>query len=191
MIIAYAYSVSTETTTGIILQTDVAEMNAIKERLIYHKNSTDHRLLLRTVIVELSLSTCVKDLWEAKLDIMDVEHNTGQHTWANYLPKDEKPKSDVELSRVSHGLRIQIAVACRRVEVISIWIEHLLESLKEEHTYDKDGSVILQWLQNMNMQIKMIKLDVDLLAKRAENQVGAVGKADYSFPVYRLCVYLL
>ena len=160
-------------------------MNAIKEQLVYHKASTSHKLLLRTIITELSLLTCVDHLWEAKLDIMDIEHNTGQHTWNNYRPRDEKPKSDVELSRVSHGLRIQVAVACRRVEVVSIWIDLLLESLRKEQTSDTEGTTISQWLQNMSAKAKMAKLDADYLSRRADNQVGAVSNAD-TFP---LCIF--
>ena len=180
IITAYSYSANTGTTTGIILQTDEAEMQAIKERILYHKASTGHELLLRTILTEMSLTANVEHLAEVKQDVMDIEHSTGQHTWHNYRARYEKPQTDGELSRVAHGLRIQVAVLCRRIEVVTIWIELLLESLTQDQKYSARTTSMLQWVRNMKTQVKMTRLDVDLIAKRAENQVGAVSNADSS-----------
>ena len=129
---AYSYNFNTRTTTGIILQTDVAEMKAIKDNILKHKVSAGHELLLRTVVTEISLQASGDHLSEVKQDVMDIEHSTGQHTWDNYVARDEKPKGDMELSRVAHGLRIQTAIVQRKIEVVLIWTELLLESLKIE-----------------------------------------------------------
>ena len=177
IITAYSYNANTGTTTGIVLQTDEAEMKAIKERIVYHKSSIGHELLLRTIFIEMSLGVSEEHLSEVKQDVMDIEHSTGQHTWDNYDTRDEKPKPDVELSRLAHGLRIQAAVVGRRIEVASIWIELLLESLTQDQKDSASSKSMLQWLRNMKMEAKMAKLDVELLAKRAENQVGAVSNA--------------
>ena len=150
-------------------------MKAIKEHIIYHKASIGHELLLRNILTEMSLGVCVEHLSEVKQDVMDIEHSTGQHTWDNYSARDEKPKPDVELSRVAHGLRIQVAVVCRRIGVASIWIELLLESLTQDQKNSASRESILQRVRNMKTQVKMAKLDVELIAKRAENQVGAVS----------------
>ena len=180
IITAYSYNANTGTTTGIILQADEAEMKAIKEHILYHKASTGHELLLRIILTEMSLRVCVEHLSEVKQDVMDIEHSTGQHTWHNYSARGEKPETDVELSRVAHGLRIQVAVVCRRIEVVTIWIELLLESLTQDQKNSACTTSMLQWVRNMKTQVKMAKLDVDLIAKRAENQVGAVSNADSS-----------
>ena len=181
--IAYSYDANTGTTTGIVLQADEFEMKAIKEHIIYHKAFTGHRLLLRTIITEMSLLTCVEHLADAKQDVMDIEHSTGQHTWDNYNARDEKPKPDVELSRVAHGAKIQVAVVCRRIEAVSMWIELLLEGLTQDQTDSASTRSMLQWVRNMKTQAQVAKFDVDLMAKRAENQVGAVSNA-YSLPLY-------
>ena len=117
---AYSYNSNTRTTTGIILQTDVAEMKAIKDNIVKHKVSAGHELLLRTVVTEISLQASGDHLSEVKQDVIDIEHSTGQHTWDNYVARDEKPKGDVELSRIAHGLRIQTAIVQRKIEVVLI-----------------------------------------------------------------------
>ena len=184
IITAHSHNANTSTTTGLILQADESEMDAVKERLLYHyrkASSTGHDpLLLRTILVEMSLAVGVKRLDEIKQDVMDIEHSTGQHTWDNYRARDEEPKPDIELSRVAHGMRIQVAVVCRRIEVASIWVELLLESLALDRGSDTagggvDGKVmLLQWVRNIKTQAKMARLDGELIAKRVENQVGAV-----------------
>ena len=181
--IACSYNPNTGTTTGIILQADEFEMNAIKEHILYHKASTGHPLLLQTIITEMSLKLCVEHLADTKQDVMDIEHSTGQHIWDNYKARDEKPKPDVELSRVAHGAKIQTAVVRRRIEAVSVWIELLLESLIQDQTNSARAESMLQWVRNMKTQAKMAKLDVDLNATRAENQVGAVSNTS-SLPLY-------
>ena len=174
---AYSYNVRTRITTGIILQTDEADMTAIKDSLLHYTGLAGHQLLLRAVMTEISLKASKARLSAIKQDIMDVEHSTGQHTWVNYVARDEKPKSDAELSRIAHGLRIQIASVHRKVDVVSIWIELLLQGLTRVDRKAADRRMMPEWLDNMRTQHKMTKLDVDFLAKRAENQVGAVSSA--------------
>ncbi|KAL9124758.1 MAG: hypothetical protein Q9217_005942 [Psora testacea] len=171
---AYSYNVDTRITTGIILDSDEAEMIAIKDNILNHKASAGHELLLRTVITEISLKASGEGLLEVKQDVMDIEHSTGQHTWYNYDARDEKPKADVELSRAAHGLRIQIATVHRKIEVVLIWIELLQESLTKDGENSSDRESMLEWIQNINTQAKMAKLDAEWVAKRAENQVGAI-----------------
>ena len=175
--LAYSYNPTTGTTTGLIMQADEFEVKAIKERILYHKAFIGHPLLLRTIITDMSLLLCVEHLADAKQDVMDIEHSTGQHIWDNYNARDEKPKPDVELSRVAHGARIQVAVVCRRIEAVTVWIELVLELLTQDHTDSASTRSMLQWARNMKTQAKMAKFDVDLIAKRAENQVGAVSNA--------------
>ena len=174
IILAYSYNVRTRITTGIILRTDEADMTAIKDNLMHYKELAGHELLLRAVMTEISLKASKAYLSSIKQDIMDVEHSTGQHTWVNYIAKNEEPKSDAELSRIAHGLRIQIAAVNRKVDVISIWLELLLQGLSRGDRKAADRRRMPEWLDNMKTQHKMTRLDVDLLAKRAENQVGAV-----------------
>ncbi len=181
--IAYSYNANTGTTTGIILQADEFEMDAIKEHILCHKASTGHQLLLRIIITDMSLKLCAEHLADAKQDVMDIEHSTGQHIWDNYNARDEKPKPDVELSRVAHGVKIQVAVVRRRIEAVSIWIELLLEGLMQDQPNPARADLMLQWVRNMRTQAKMAKLDVDLNATRAENQVGAVSNT-CSLPLY-------
>ena len=106
---------------------------------------------------------------------MDIELSTGQHTWDSYKARDEKPKPDVELSRKAHGLRIEVPDLCRRVSAASIWIELLLESLTQDQGGFATKGLIVQWLENMKIQAKMAKLDMEFIAKRIDNQVGAVS----------------
>ncbi|MCJ1266421.1 hypothetical protein MMC22_006306 [Lobaria immixta] len=176
IITANSYNPNNGITTGIILQTDENEMKAIKKHILHNTSSIGHELLLRTILTEISLKVIMEHLSEVKEDVMDIEHNTGQHTWHNYRPKRLGPLSDVELSREAHGLRIQTAVVCRRIEVTSIWIELLLESFTKDRNDSVNRAWMLQWLRNMEIEVKMAKLDVDLIAKRAENQVGAIRK---------------
>lgn len=177
VITAYSYNSDTKITTGIILQADEAERNAIREQLVHCQSYLGHELLLRTILIEVSLRANVEYLWEIKQDVMNIEHSTGQHTWHNYRLREERSLSDVELSRVAHGLRIKVAGVCRRIEVASIWIELLLERLIKDHRGYANNRSMLQWLRNMETQVKMAKIDVELIAKRADNQVGAVSSA--------------
>ena len=183
IMIAYSYDANTGTTTGLVLQADEFEVKTIKEHITYHKAYLGHQLLLRTVITDMSLILCVEHLADVKQDVMDIEHSTGQHIWDNYNARDEKPKPDVELSRVAHGAKIQVAVVCRRIEAVSVWIDLLLEGLIQDQTDSARARSMLQWVRNMKTQAQMAKFDVDLCAKRAENQVGAVSNA-YSSPWY-------
>lgn len=115
-------------------------------------------------------------LSKIKQEVMDIEHSTGQHTWDHYIPRDEKPKPDVKLSRVAHGLRVQVAVVSRRIEVVAIWVELLLESLTITNQDGiAGGRAMKQWLRNLQMEVRMAKMDVEFNTKRAENQVGAVS----------------
>ena len=181
--LAYSYNASTGTTTGLILQADEFEVKNIKERILYHEASIGHPLLFRTIITDMSLLLCIEHLADAKQDVMDIEHSTGQHIWDNYNARDQKPKPDVELSRVAHGAKIQVAVVCRRIEAVTVWIELVLELLLQDQTDSASTRSMLQWVRNMKTQAKMAKFDVDLIAKRAENQVGAVSNA-YSSPLF-------
>ncbi|MCJ1403426.1 hypothetical protein MMC11_006649 [Xylographa trunciseda] len=173
-ITAHSYNANTCTTTGIILQTDDGEAEAIKERIIFHKASLGCQLLLQTILVNISLVGCADYLWDLKQDVLDIEHNTGQHTWDSYKARDEKPKPDLELSRKVHGLRIEIPDLYRRVNVAAIWIELLLESLTQDQGGFATKGLMVQWLENMKTQAKMAKLDAEFITKRADNQVGAV-----------------
>ncbi|KAK0510273.1 hypothetical protein JMJ35_007667 [Cladonia borealis] len=174
IMIAYSFDANTGTTTGLVLQADEFEVKTIKEHITYHQKHIGHQLLLRTVITDMSLILCVEHLADAKQDVMDIEHSTGQHIWDNYNARDENPKPDVELSRVAHGTRIQVAVVCRRIEAVTVWIDLLLEGLIQGQTYSAHTRSMLQWARNMKTRAQMAKFDVDLLGKRAENQVGAV-----------------
>ena len=188
--IAYSYDANTGITTGLILQADEFEVKAIKERILYHESSIGHPLLFRTIITDMSLLLCIEHLADVKQDVMDIEHSTGQHIWDNYNARDEKPKPDVELSRVAHGVRIQVAVVCRRIEAVTVWIELVLELLTQDQTDSARARSMLQWARNMKTQAKMAKFDVDLIAKRAENQVGAVSNACL-LPLYSASGYSL
>ena len=188
--LAYSYNARTGTTTGLILQADEFEVKAIKERILYHEASIGHPLLFRTIITDMSLLLCIEHLADAKQDVMDIEHSTGQHIWDNYNARDEKPKPDVELSRVAHGAKIQVAVVCRRIEAVTVWIELVLELLLQDQTGSASTRPMLQWVRNMKTQAKMAKFDVDLIAKRAENQVGAVSNA-CPLPPYSASAYSL
>ena len=181
--IAYSYDANTGTTTGLVLQADEFEVKSIKEHIFHHKAYIGHQLLLRTVITDMSLILCVEHLADAKQDVMDIEHSTGQHIWDNYNARDEKPKPDVELSRVAHGSKIQVAVVCRRIEAVTVWIDLLLEGLIQDRENSARTRSMLQWARNMKTRAQMAKFDVDLIAKRADNQVGAVSNA-YSSPLY-------
>lgn len=181
--IAYSYDVNTGTTTGLVLQADEFEVKTIKEHIFYHKAYIGHQLLLRAVITDMSLILCVEHLADAKQDVMDIEHSTGQHIWDNYNARDEKPKPDVELSRVAHGTKIQVAVVCRRIEAVTVWIDLLLEGLIQDREDSARTRSMLQWARNMKTRAQMAKFDVDLIAKRADNQVGAVSNA-YSSPLH-------
>ena len=176
-IMAYNHNPNNGTTTGIILQAHEGEVKTIKEQILFHESFISHRLLLRTIITEMSLQDSEKQTSEVKQNIMDIEDSTGQHTWDDYIARDEKPKSDVELSKEVHGLKIQTAVIYRRIEAVSIWTELLLESLTPDQEDSAIRTSMLQWLRNLKIQVKMAKLDVELLTKRAENQVGAVSTA--------------
>ena len=177
IMMAYSFDANTGTTTGLILQADEFEVKTIKEHITYHQKHLGHHLLLRTVITDMSLILCVEHLADAKQDVMDIEHSTGQHIWDNYNARDEKPKPDVELSRVAHGTRIQVAVVCRRIEAVTVWIDLLLEKLIPDQTDPAHTRSMLQWARNMKTRAQMAKFDIDLLGKRAENQVGAVSNA--------------
>ena len=136
---------------------------------------------------------------------MDIEHNTGQHTWDNYLPpSDGKPKPDSVLSREAHGLKIEVVVVCRRVETVTIWVGQLLEKRlrrwrvfegeekdflaswsgrlveekREEETAAAAAAALAQWSANLKMQISMTRLDAELIEKRVQNQIGAIWKFD-------------
>jgi hypothetical protein len=182
LIAAYSYNISTGTSTGLLLQADEDEMEAIKERISHHKACIGHELLLRTIMTEISLSECAEQVSEVKQDVMDIEDSTGQHTWNNYRASSKTPKTDVELSRIAHGLRIQVAVLSRRIETVLYWIELLGESLKQEQNDSAGGEMLLEWVRNMKIKTQMAKLDIDLIAKRAEIQVGAVSIA-YHLPI--------
>lgn len=184
IITAYSYDPSDGTTTGIILQSDEAEMKTIKEQILFHKSLIGHKLLFQTIITEMSLKVWKEQTSEIKQDVMDIEHSTGQHTWDDYIARDAKPKPDVELSRVVHGLKIQAAVVYRRIEAVSIWTELLLESLVEDQEETATGTSMLQWVRNLKTQVRMAKLDVELVTKRVDNQVGAVSLAHLSFGLH-------
>ena len=152
----------------------------MKERIVFHKASLGCKLLLQTVLASISLDECADYLWDLKQDVIDIEHSTGQHTWDSYKARDEQPKPDVELSRRAHGLGINISNLCRRVNVASIWIELLLESLTRDQGGSASKGSIVQWLENMKVQAKMAKLDVEFITSRANNQVGAVSDSFFT-----------
>lgn len=178
--VAYSYNVTTRTTTGLLLQTDEAEMTVIKNIILNHPGSMGHEFLLRIVLTEISLVACGDHSTDVKQDVMDIEHSTGQHTWHNYTARDEIPKTDGELSRATHGLRIQVATIHRKIEVVWIWIEQLIESLARDGDTAVERDPTLEWVQNMKTQAKMARIDADFIAKRAENQVGAVRNSWFS-----------
>ncbi|KAL9607954.1 MAG: hypothetical protein Q9167_007177 [Letrouitia subvulpina] len=182
--VAYSYNINTRTTTGIIVRTDEAETMAIKDSILYYKELAGQKLLLRAIITEIGLKANREHLLDVKQDVMDIEHSTGQHTWGNYIARDEKPKADAELSRMVHGLRIQIALINRMVEVGLIWVELLLESLTQDKEKSTGKKQMLEWIQNLKIQIKMTQLDVEMVAKRAENQVGAVRNVHHFWPLF-------
>ena len=175
VISTFSHSTNKGTTTGLMLQTDEAEYEALKGHLMHYTPVYNHRLLLRTSMTELSLLTCMDDIWDAKTAAIDIEHNTGQHIWDTYTPRDEKPKTDAEVSRLSHGLRIYLAVCNRRIDVVDLWIDLLIEKLTPQEIATPDGAKMLQWLKNLKTQTRMAKVDVDFVTKRADNQVGAVS----------------
>ena len=179
LITALSYNNQTNVTTGIIFQADEGEMAAIRSQLLHRVPSMSHELLTRAIILELSLQACQDHLWDAKLDLMDIEHNTGQHTFDQYISRDEKPKSDEEVSRLAHGSRIVVGVAMRRVEVILIAVDTLLDRLRAKGKDDPTGGKILEWIENMKTHARMVKLDAEFLEKRAENQVGAVSSVNF------------
>ena len=172
---ALSYSKNKNIVTGLILQADVNEVQTITEQLIHHLPVFSHRLLLRTMITEISLWTTTEHMWKIKSDITDIEHNTKQHPWHSYHVSDEEPKSDTELSRLTHGFRIRIAIANRWVECATIYTELLLENLKSDVPLGPGGLKMQEWLHNLKTQARMAKLDNEFLTKRADNQVGAVS----------------
>ena len=182
IITAYSYNANTDTTTGIILSADEAEMKAIKEHINYYESFIGHELLLRTIFIEMSLEATRENLSELKQDVMDIEHSTGQHTWDNYRTRKEEPLPDIELSRLAHSARSQAAFLCRRIEVALLWIELLSERLTQDQKRCASRLPLLQWLRNLETQAKMAKVDAEWNAKRAENQVGAVSNA-YPLPL--------
>ncbi len=188
-IMAYNHNPNNGTTTGIILQAHEGEMKTFKEQIIFHKSFTSHRLLLSTIITEMSLKKSEEQTSEVKQNVMDIEHSTGQHTWDDYIARDKKPKPDVELSKEVHGFKIQAAVIYRRIEAVSIWTELLLESLTQDQEDSAIKTSVLQWVRNLKIQVKMAKLDVELLTKRAEIQVGAVSTASLPWPPYNISCF--
>ncbi|MCJ1471390.1 hypothetical protein MMC13_000029 [Lambiella insularis] len=149
-------------------------MEDIKRRILYYKGFIGHELLLRTIITEMSLCISDKSFSMIRQEMVDIEHNTGQHMWDKYKTTHEQPRPDMELSRVAHSLRIQVAVMRRRVEAPSIWIELLLESLTHDQGNSANNKLMISWVRNLETKVKMAKADVEFLAMRAENQVGAV-----------------
>ncbi|KAG8531177.1 uncharacterized protein KY384_004535 [Bacidia gigantensis] len=193
-VLAHSFDTQNGTTTGIILRIDEDEMKVIKKYIIHNRGLIGQRLFLRAILTNLSLKVSMQHLSEVKEDVMDIEHNTGQHTWDNYRPRDLKLKSDLELSRLAHGLRIQVAVLARKIEVASIWLQLLQDDListtattassscvvydflqVSNFSVQLDSSTMLlpQWLRNLKTQIQLAKVDVELVGKRAEIQIGA------------------
>ena len=186
IVTAYNHNPNNGTTTGLILQTDEAEMKIIKEQILFYESFKGHGLLLRIILTEMSLKVSEEQTSKVVQNVMKIEHSTGQHTWDGYIAPDEQPKTDVELSREVHGLKIQTAVIYRRTEAVSIWIELLLEGLAQDQEDSSIKTSMLQWVRNLKIEVEMAKLDVELVTKRAENQVGAVSIAYLFWPPYSI-----
>ena len=179
---AYGYNIKTRVTTGIILQTSADEVKAIQDKLIHYKRFLGQELLLRSVITEISLDHCAELLIGAKQAVIDIEDATGEHTWAEYTATSKETRTDSELSKDAHGVKIEIALIRRRIEVISYWGDQLLEKCAEmvDTTSSAPATIgnreeMLQWIKNMKSRVKMVVLDTEYLETRATNQVGAVS----------------
>lgn len=71
---------------------------------------------------------------------------------------------DAELSKRAHGLKIELAVASRRIEVISIWDGFAIGTFEKsdiesfrtsEDAYIDDCCSIRQWIEALEAQVKM------------------------------------
>ena len=90
----------------------------------------------------------------------------------------------MELSKRAHSLKIELAVASRRIEVISLWTDLLLRTFEKsdiesfrtpEDVYIEDCHSMRQWIEALEAQVKMQRLDLKFLDSRAANQIAAVG----------------
>lgn len=181
--VAYNFHESTRTTTGIILRACQKEKDDIERSLVYHRLLIGQEMLVATLVTEISMHGGVEDLAFVKQAVLAVERLTNQHKWKEQSSVVNRI-TDEELSISAHGLTIDIAIAYRKNAVLSLWTGLLLESIKKAHlalvqlpgTVDlQESHSMMQWTEYLDTQVKMQKLDVEFLGRRAANQTAAVS----------------
>lgn len=98
---------------------------------------------------------------------------------------------DAELSKRAHGLKIEIDVTSRKIEVISLRIDLLLGIFKKSDT----GSIrslgdihvgngrTREHVEALDAQVKMQRLDLDYLVRRVAIQIAAVSPRPPTFSI--------
>lgn len=178
--LAYSYNESTRITTALILRPSQAETTDIQNALFHQRSRLGQEYFLPTVFVDVSLDGCGKLLALIKERVLAVEHSTDQHTYQGESAI-EHLADDLELSKRAHGLKIAIAVANRRIEVVSLWTNLLLEKFGTESVrtpkdiYVANSPSTRQCIEALEAQVKMERLDLDFLDRRVACQVAAVS----------------
>lgn len=180
--ISYSYNESTRITTALILRASQAEKTDIESSLIHRRSHMGQEYLLPTIFVDVGLDGNSKHMFSMKQRVLAVERSTNQHTWPGTSATVHQT-DDAELSKRAHGLKIEIAVANRKIEVMSLWTDLLVTIAKSDtESIRKQGDNFVgsnhsakEWTEALEAQIKMQKLDLDFLDRRVANQIAAVS----------------
>lgn len=181
--ISYSYNESTRITTALILGTSQEEKTDIENSLVHRRSHIGQEYLLPTIFVDVGLGGYSKNMLSTKEKVLAVESLTDQHTWQG-TSATVHPTNDEELSKRAHGLKIEIAIANRKIEVISLWTDLLpgiiaksdTESIRKQgDSFVGNNRSARQWIEALEAQIKMQKLDLDFLDRRTNNQIAAVS----------------
>lgn len=122
-------------------------------------------------------------MFSIKQKLLAIERSTKQHMWQGESAIGHQT-DDAELSKRAHSLKIEIAVASRRIEVISLWTDLLLETFGnlDTQSFRPPGDIYVgnsrstrHCSEALEAQLKMRRIDLDFLERRAANQIAAVS----------------
>ncbi|KAL4877418.1 hypothetical protein BJY04DRAFT_222167 [Aspergillus karnatakaensis] len=192
-LIATHHNLLTTQTTALSLRITPTGRTLLLHSLHAHRDLLGHALLIPTLALETTLSSNLLFMQKIQHDLSLVEKATGQHAWLN-IPAAEAPAADSELSRLGHAVRIDLAVAMRRVEGVEGFLAMVRGVLEEcegevgrglregfERVVERVvGSryaqmhAYSQWVTDLEQVVRFRMVDLRYYERRAENQITAV-----------------
>jgi hypothetical protein len=175
---AFSHNMDNGITTGIILHEGDEGNNEIQAMLQHHKSLIGQPLLLPTILLNISLNSCIERFLDTRARLDRIEDATQQHTWTEVVTNryNSNPNdTDIEtLMRLAHGCKIEVAVSQRKTKVASSVANLLQQTCTEFHDRTPRGYEIEEWIGYLNSQVRMQVTDMEYITQRMENQISAV-----------------